>query len=78
KDYRQALAEFRKVVEEYKESERAPDGLLKIGLSYRALHEPRKARAAWGRLIREFSGTEAASRAQRLIEPRATSARKSR
>jgi tol-pal system protein YbgF len=66
-DYRQALAEFQKVL-----AYGGPDGpvaeaLVKIGLCYARLREPMRAQEAWQRVVREFPDSEAAERARTLL-----------
>lgn len=63
-DFRQALVEFRKVVDQYPRGSKVPDALYKIGLAHRSLFEAERAREVWGRLIRDFPGSEPARMAR--------------
>lgn len=67
RDCRQALGEFRKVLDQYPRGSKTPDALYQLGLCYRNLFEPQRAREAWGRLIREFPGSEAANMARTAL-----------
>lgn len=78
RDYRQALTEFQKVVEQYGNIGKVPDALLKIGLCYRVLGDPGRAHDVWQQLIQDHSGSEAARKARALFQARAISARRSR
>ena len=78
RDFRQALVEFEKVIGQHGKGNKAPDALLKIGLCYKALHEPLQAREAWDKLMREFPRSEAARKARALIQDRPASATRSR
>lgn len=64
KDYRQALVEFRKVLDQYLGGRKAPDALYQLGVCYRNLFEPQRAREVWERLIRGFPESEAAGMAR--------------
>ena len=78
RDFRQALIEFQKMIDQPEMSVKAADALLKIGLCYRALNDPLRAREAWDALIAEFPGSEAARKARALIHARPASATRSR
>ena len=66
RDYRQALLEFRKVIEIRRG--KVPDALVKVGLCYWSLREPVRARATWQRVIREHPGAEPAGIARSLLK----------
>lgn len=78
RDFRQALVEFQKVIEAHGKGGKAADALLKVGLCYRALHEPLRAREAWDKLIEEFPKSEATRKARALLRDRSVSATQSR
>lgn len=78
RDYRQALTEFQKAVEQYGNVDKAPDALLRIGACYRALGDAGRARDVWQQLIQDYSGSEAARKARALLRARAISARRPR
>lgn len=78
RDFRQALAEFQKLLPQHGKGPMAAEALLKIGLCYQAVHEPIQARAAWDRLIEEFPRSEAARKARILMRARPASAMRSR
>lgn len=65
RDYRQALLEFQKVME--MRAAKVPDALVKIGLCQWSLRDPRRARATWQKVVREYAGTEAARTARTLL-----------
>ncbi|MBI4246622.1 MAG: tol-pal system protein YbgF [Candidatus Rokubacteria bacterium] len=75
RDYRQALVEFRKVLEFGAATSKGADALLKIGLCYSNVREPARAQEAWQRLVREYPGSDAAGRARNLLKARRASAR---
>lgn len=65
--YRDALIEFRKVVDNHSRGNKVPDALLKIGYCHTAMGEPDKARAALELVISMFpKSTPAALAAQRI------------
>ena len=73
RDYRQALVEFQKVLE--MRSGKIPDALLKIGLCHWTLRDPRRARAAWQRVVRDYPNTESARLARALLRKHAAAQR---
>jgi tol-pal system protein YbgF len=73
RDHRQALLEFQKVLEMH--SGKIPDALVKIGLCQWTLRDPRRARAAWQRVVREYPGTESARIARTLLRKHAAARR---
>lgn len=70
-DFRQALRELSKVVQNYPRGNKVADALYRIGLSHRSLFEVERAREVWGRLIREFPESEAARLARTAMGARA-------
>src|SRR3970040_1171448 len=57
-------------------SGKIPDALLKIGLCFRALNDPARAREAWQQLVHAYPESEAARQARTLIRARAVSVRR--
>ncbi|MEK6529636.1 MAG: tol-pal system protein YbgF [candidate division NC10 bacterium] len=78
RDYRQAIAEYEKVAEMSGKSGKVPDALLKIGLCFRALNDPARAREAWQQLVQAYPDSEAARQARTLIGARAVPVRRAR
>ncbi len=77
-DYRQALSEYQKVVELDGKGSKAGDALLKIGLCFRALNEPDRARQAWQQLVQMYPDSDAARQARSLIQTRPAPVRRAR
>ncbi|MBI2158885.1 MAG: tol-pal system protein YbgF [Candidatus Rokubacteria bacterium] len=73
RDYRQALLEFQKVFE--LGAGKIPDALVKIGLCYWSLRDPKRARQTWQKVVREYPGTEAARIARVQLRTRAARTR---
>jgi tol-pal system protein YbgF len=65
--FRTALAEFQKVVDDYPQSTKLPDALLKIGYSNDELGNRDAAREALMRVVREFPDTDTANLAQERL-----------
>ena len=78
RDFRQAMEEFRKVVDGYPKSPQVAESLLKIGLCHRALNDPARARGAWEQLAREYPTTSAATQARALLAAPAPTGRPAR
>jgi tol-pal system protein YbgF len=78
RDLRQAIIEFRKVIDGYPKSPQIPEALLKIGLCYRALGDGPHARESWQQLAREYPSTSAATEARSLLGAPASSGRSAR
>ena len=76
RDYRQATAEYEKVAGMNGRSGKVPDALLKIGLCFRALNDPGRAREAWQQLVQAYPDSEAARQARTLIGARAVPVRR--
>lgn len=68
KDYAHAVTEFRATVTGYPSGNKVPDALLKIGLSYAALGDPGKARAALEQVVRLYPKTSPAAIAAARLE----------
>jgi tol-pal system protein YbgF len=66
-DYRQALVEYRKAVDAAAGAPVAADAWLKIGHAHAMLRDRASATSAWQRVVREYPGTEAATRARALL-----------
>lgn len=77
-DYPQALSEYQKVVELDGKGGKAADALLKIGLCFRALNQPDRAREAWQQLVQMYPDSDAARQARSLIQTRPAPARGAR
>jgi tol-pal system protein YbgF len=71
RDYRQAVTEFQKTVDNYTQPIALSEALLKIGLCPRALGVVAAARAAWERVVKEFPRTDAARQARTLLASKA-------
>lgn len=78
RDYPQALQEYQKVLELNAKGGKAGDALLKIGLCFRALNEPARAREAWQQVVQAYPDSEAARQARSLIQARAVPVRRAR
>ena len=63
-----ALGEFRTVIDDYPQSDKVPDALLKIGLSNYNLNEFDQARQAFLQVMRQFPGTAAADLAEARLD----------
>lgn len=66
-DYRQALIEFRKVIDWTSPNPKVPDALVKSGLCYDKLREGSRAQDAWRRAVREYPDSPAAAEARTLL-----------
>src|SRR5262245_6600094 len=75
RDYRQALTEFQKLVDQSVSGQKSPDALLKVGLCFERLSDARRAQLAWQRVVREYPNSEAAARARSLLGGQGMSAR---
>jgi len=67
RDYRQAIAEFQKVLDVAPSSPKVPDALLKIGLAYRGLRDESRAQQTWDRIVKDYPKSEAAPKARTLL-----------
>ena len=69
KDYESAILSFQDVVDKFAGGEKAPDAMLKQGLSFQALNDNRNARILYELLLSKYPKSPAAERArQRLVE----------
>jgi tol-pal system protein YbgF len=67
RDFRQAVTEFQKTVDNYTQATPVSEALLKIGLCQRALGDAAAAKAAWEQVIKQFPKTDAARQARTLL-----------
>jgi tol-pal system protein YbgF len=67
RDYRHAATEYQKAVSLAQRGEKTPEALYKMGLAYRALKRPDRAREAWTQLLREFPQSPSAERARTAL-----------
>ncbi|MEO8700988.1 MAG: tol-pal system protein YbgF [Kofleriaceae bacterium] len=70
KDYKEALVEFRNVIETYPRGNKVPDALLKVGYCYQALGQTDKARAVLEQVVNLYPKTEPALLAAKRLEPK--------
>ena len=71
KDYESAILSFQDVVDKYAAGEKAPDAMLKQGLSFQALNDKRNARILYELLLSKYPNSTAAEKArQKLAEIR--------
>ncbi|MCG8424933.1 MAG: tol-pal system protein YbgF [Proteobacteria bacterium] len=68
RDYRTALAEFRKVVTEYPRGNKVPDALLKMGYCYLALGDAARARSTLADVIERHPNSGPAKLAARRLD----------
>ncbi len=68
KDYANALAEFRSVVDTYPRGNKVPDALLKVGYCYLALGQTERSRAVLEQVVSLYPKTEPAATAARRLE----------
>jgi tol-pal system protein YbgF len=68
RQYREALPEFRKVVEQYPQSAKLPDALLKVGYCQIELGDRTAARASLQDVVKQFPDTTAARLASQRLE----------
>ncbi len=69
KNFREALADFRRVLKDHPDSDKAPDALLKIGYVHQELGEVDKAREALADVVKRYPNTRAArSAGERLAQ----------
>ncbi len=54
KNYKSALVEFRKVVDDHPQGNKVPDALLKLGYCYRQMGESDKAKQVWEQVMRVY------------------------
>jgi tol-pal system protein YbgF len=65
--WNEAIGEFQKVLKEYKGSEKVPDALLKIGMSFQAQNDCKSALLFYDELQQNHKATEAAKTARAKI-----------
>jgi tol-pal system protein YbgF len=70
RDYKQAVTEFQKTVDNYTQTTQVAEALLKIGLCKRAMGDAAGARAAWEQVIKQYPRSEAATQARGLLAGR--------
>jgi tol-pal system protein YbgF len=68
REYREALPQFRKVVEQYPQSAKLPDALLKVGYCQIELGDRSAARASLQDVVKQFPDTTAARLASQRLE----------
>src|SRR5690606_34317546 len=73
-DYRQALGEFRIVIETYPRGNKVPDALLKVGYCYQALGQTDKARAVLEQVVNLYPKSEPATLAATRLHASASGA----
>jgi tol-pal system protein YbgF len=73
-DYRQAMAEFQKVLDVAPNSAKVPDALLKIGYCYRNMQDESRARQTWDRVAKDYPKSPAGGKAQALLRSKARTA----
>ncbi len=66
-DFRQALPEFRKVIEQYPQAAKMPDAMLKLGYCQDEIGEDAAARSTLQELMRQFPDTTAARLASQRL-----------
>ncbi|MGH7322069.1 MAG: tol-pal system protein YbgF [Candidatus Rokuibacteriota bacterium] len=64
RDFQHAAVEYRKAVDLAPKSEKTPETLFKLGLAYRSLNRPDRAREVWTQLIRDFPQSDVAQKAR--------------
>ncbi|MEK7840678.1 MAG: tol-pal system protein YbgF [Pseudomonadota bacterium] len=67
KNFREALADFRRVLKDHPDSDKAPDAQLKIGYVHIELGEPDKARLALADVVKRYPNTRAARSAEERL-----------
>ncbi|MBI3625322.1 MAG: tol-pal system protein YbgF [Candidatus Rokubacteria bacterium] len=77
-DFRQALAEYQKVVDLDGKGSKAAEALFKIGLCFRALNQGDRARQTWQQLVQMYPDSDAARQARSLIQTRPAPVRRAR
>ncbi len=64
KQYKSALVEFRKVVDNHPDGNKVPDALLKLGYCYSQIGEGDKAKSVWQQIVRVYPKSNPASLAK--------------
>jgi tol-pal system protein YbgF len=70
REYRQAMGEYQKTVDNYTQAAQVSEALLKIGLCQRALGDGASAKAAWEQVVKRFPKSDAARQARTLLAAR--------
>jgi len=70
REYRQAMGEYRKTVDNYTQAAQVSEALLKIGLCQRALGDGASAKATWEQVVKRFPKSDAARQARTLLAAR--------
>ena len=70
REYRQAMGEYRKTVDNYTQAAQVSEALLKIGLCQRALGDGASAKATWEQVVKRFPKSDAARQARALLAAR--------
>lgn len=75
RDYQHAALEYQKAIDRAPKGEKSPDALFKLGLAYRSLKRPDRARQAWAQLLRDFPESDAAQKARSALREGSPGAR---
>jgi tol-pal system protein YbgF len=75
REYRQAMGEYQKTVDNYTQAAQVSEALLKIGLCQRALGDGASAKATWEQVVKRFPKSDAARQARTLLAARPVSGR---
>jgi len=67
KDYESAILSFQDVIDKYAGGEKAPDAMLKQGLSFQALNDKRNARILYELLLSKYPKSPAAEKARQKL-----------
>ncbi len=67
KDYESAILSFQDVIDRYPAGEKAPDSMLKQGLSFQALNDKKNARILYELLLSKYPKSMAAEKARRNL-----------
>ena len=70
REYRQAMGEYQKTVDNYTQAAQVSEALLKIGLCQRALGDGASAKATWEQVVKRFPKSAAARQARTLLAAR--------
>jgi len=70
REYRQAMGEYQKTVDNYTHAAQVSEALLKIGLCQRALGDGASAKATWEQVVKRFPKSDAARQARTLLAAR--------
>lgn len=68
RNFKAALAEFRKVITDYPQGKKVPDSMLKLGLTQISMNEPAKGKETLRLLVEKYPKTEAAAKARERLE----------